>query len=548
MSFVKPNRASNLRKNSGNKATYKQREMNKLDIDNKQMEWRLHQLKQTMELEKKERKNVTNVWKSSVSKTPTPPRSKKQAIASTNNVLNDLIKKDKSRRIKVLKDEPLEISERKTNYTRLIEKLSNEDPVLSQTNNENKADTKQSWISIARKKDSNEIMDIQSDINGNLPLSSVQTINAHAIGVFYLKWGRKRIIPAVDGLVMRPKAGWGNETYYPYVSGVNWQEKNNPVANFKLYDNELQAHKKKVPVPPPPITEKKTDVGGQLFKGEFNEEESAKSFQIAVQQWRNNSASRASSRNKTTTEMSCHAVQSEPVEIEIKFSSTSTLTDQEKELLQRHRSSQIPPLPVNQETEMRQNFEHNQNFQTYQDLSDEINNERKRMQDIFSNSLPQMNDTGIKNNNSYITFTEIDSETNGGIVDETANCIVEPPENMVNNKEHQQHSSVTIKEFDYLVDTTEDKMSSINSETADNKVSSRTLNPQAAYNPESLQSFFTDNYAPSEKKSIFSGSPMMKLQTELTSCSLIESKNKISWNPQKSVIYDENSPTGMNSA
>ena len=56
MSFVKPNRASNLRKNSGNKATYKQREMNKLDIDNKQMEWRLHQLKQTMELEKKERK------------------------------------------------------------------------------------------------------------------------------------------------------------------------------------------------------------------------------------------------------------------------------------------------------------------------------------------------------------------------------------------------------------------------------------------------------------------------------------------------------------
>ena len=47
------------------------------------------------------------MWKSSVSKTPTPPRSKKQAIASTNNVLNDLIKKDKSRRIKVLKDEPL---------------------------------------------------------------------------------------------------------------------------------------------------------------------------------------------------------------------------------------------------------------------------------------------------------------------------------------------------------------------------------------------------------------------------------------------------------
>ena len=51
-----------------------------------------------------------------------------------------------------------EISERKTNYTRLIEKLSNEDPVLSQTNNENKADTKQSWISIARKKDSNEVI------------------------------------------------------------------------------------------------------------------------------------------------------------------------------------------------------------------------------------------------------------------------------------------------------------------------------------------------------------------------------------------------------
>ena len=31
-------------------------------------------------------------------------------------------------------------------------------------------------------------MDIQSDIDGNLPLSSVQSINAHAIGVFYLKF------------------------------------------------------------------------------------------------------------------------------------------------------------------------------------------------------------------------------------------------------------------------------------------------------------------------------------------------------------------------
>ena len=44
-----------------------------------------------------------------------------------------------------------------------------------------------------------------------------------------------------------------------------------------------------------------------------------------------------SARNVATAEMSCHAVQSEPAEIEIKFSSTTTLTDQEKEMLQRHR-------------------------------------------------------------------------------------------------------------------------------------------------------------------------------------------------------------------
>ena len=44
-----------------------------------------------------------------------------------------------------------------------------------------------------------------------------------------------------------------------------------------------------------------------------------------------------SARSAATAEMSCHAVQSEPVEIEIKFSSTSTLTDQEKEMLKRHR-------------------------------------------------------------------------------------------------------------------------------------------------------------------------------------------------------------------
>jgi len=545
MSFVKPNRASDLRKKSGNSSTYKQREMNKLDIDNKQMEWRLHQLKQTMELEKKERKNVGNLWKSSVSKTPTPPKSKKQTISSSRY---NLLKKDKSRRVKVLKDEPLEISERRTNYTRLIEKLSNEDPILSQKNNLSKTDTKLTWISIARKKDSNEIMDIQSDIDGNLPLSSVQSINAHAIGVFYLKWGRKRIIPAVDGLVMRPKAGWGDETYYPYVSGVNWQEKNNLVANFNLYDNELQPQKKKIPVPPPNISKKEESGGGLLFQGEFNEEESAKSFQMAVQQWRNNSSSRAPSRNAATAEMSCHAVQSEPVEIEIKFSSTSTLTDQEKEMLKRHRSSVVPPLNVERNNGIRKSFDNCENFQTYQDLSDEIKIERKRMQEIFSNSLPKTNDGDlINNNNSYVTFTEVDSNTKVEIQDETANCIVEPPQDKIIDKNPQQISSVTIKEFDYLVDATENKINKLSLKTPDKKVSNRTLDPQAAYNPEGLHSFFTDNYSPAEKNNTFSSNPT-QLQTEITKCSLTESKSITSWNPQKSVIYDENVSNDMNCA
>ena len=51
----------------------------------------------------------------------------------------------------------IEISERRTNYTRLIEKLSNEDPVFSQKSDLSKTDTKLTWISIARKKDSNEV-------------------------------------------------------------------------------------------------------------------------------------------------------------------------------------------------------------------------------------------------------------------------------------------------------------------------------------------------------------------------------------------------------
>ena len=39
-----------------------------------------------------------------MSKTPTPPKSKKQTISSSRY---NLLKKDKSRRVKVLKDEPL---------------------------------------------------------------------------------------------------------------------------------------------------------------------------------------------------------------------------------------------------------------------------------------------------------------------------------------------------------------------------------------------------------------------------------------------------------
>ena len=63
MSTVKGNKASSLRKASQAKINYKQREMKKLDIDNKQMEWRLHQLKQTMEKEKKDRRYYYILWK-----------------------------------------------------------------------------------------------------------------------------------------------------------------------------------------------------------------------------------------------------------------------------------------------------------------------------------------------------------------------------------------------------------------------------------------------------------------------------------------------------
>ena len=42
--------------------------------------------------------------------------------------------------------------------------------------------------------------------------------------IFSSRWGRKRILPAVDGNVLRPKVGWGTDTYYPYVTGASLQE------------------------------------------------------------------------------------------------------------------------------------------------------------------------------------------------------------------------------------------------------------------------------------------------------------------------------------
>lgn len=46
--------------------------------------------------------------------------------------------------------------------------------------------------------------------------------------LYFYRWGRKRLLMAVDNVIRKPKGGWDSEVYYPYVAKIT-----NDVVSFK---------------------------------------------------------------------------------------------------------------------------------------------------------------------------------------------------------------------------------------------------------------------------------------------------------------------------
>ncbi|XP_078484883.1 uncharacterized protein LOC100176447 isoform X2 [Ciona intestinalis] len=391
-----------LQKKSSPSTSAKKRESKKLDIDNKQMEWRLNQLKQAMEKQKEERGKQGYIWKSgkNVSLDSHSRNILGRTVNTTNKSPSAPTKPKPKPTVTILKDEPLDLPKRGSRSKELLETLKNKDPVLMdmKPSEETPSVNKEKWISVALDRSHDEIMEIQSDMNGNLPLSSLHGIEPSAVGLYFLRWSRKRLLPAVDNKVMMPKSGWGNEVYYPYVSNPSPAKAitASPPPSFSLHK---KAGKKTN------STEKLRNSnssisGGKLLQGSFNEDESAKSFQEALNKWRqpepNETISAPTPSGKATpVEMSVHAVQSDPVKIDIQFSETSTLSYMERLLLKKHRSTDVPPLPNLPE------FENKENYMDWKNekLSEEDLEERDRIRQLFS---PSSGDLESRNSVSTI--------------------------------------------------------------------------------------------------------------------------------------------------
>lgn len=334
-------------KDSKNETTSaKKRETKKLEIDNKQMEWRLRQLKLAMEREKEERGKKNFIWESG--KDGALESHARNILGKTVKVKSGKNKAPKKVKVSVLTDEPLNIPKRKSHSKDLIEKLMKPTPPKSKlpsTTSPQEPLNKECWISIGKDRFSDDIMDVQSDHTGNLPLSTLHGLNPSAIGLYYMRYGRKRLLLAIDNIVIQPKSGWGNDTYFPYVADISPQKPKlqpTPPSAVQVPSSNRQVS-----------SEPKNDEAGLLLNGSFNEEENAKSFQEAVLAWRSGKTNENTIQSKdsnqalptSSVKMAVHDVQSDPIQnSEVKFSETSSLSFMEKLLLKKHRATDIPPL------------------------------------------------------------------------------------------------------------------------------------------------------------------------------------------------------------
>ncbi|XP_039259236.2 uncharacterized protein LOC120335713 isoform X2 [Styela clava] len=450
-----------LQRNNDQTTSAKKREIQQLDFDNKQMEWKLNQIKQAMSKEKEDRGKQGYIWKSGESgKLESYARNILGRSVSATTVNGSLQRKNKHSngsksapkskpRVKVLKDEPLDLPKRDSRNKELIEKLkSNKLPNdVQMISGDFETERREDWIRIAVDKNSDDNMEMQSNLDGNLPLSSVHALDPTAIGIYFLKWGRKRLLMAVDGVIRRPKTGWGDELYFPYAGRVlpEMPTSVRPEPPLRNLSNTVENT---------PRDEDDKTSGGALLQGAFNEEESAASFQLAVNDWRQSkkenivSSSDESSNEKKIPEMSVHVAQCNPPSYEVKFSETSTLSYMEHILLDKHRKSEVPPMPVKSLSETVNGYLDPYNYNDADDnehvLTVDEQEERRRIRELFSPD---------KNENRYLADEIRIDEVSEDIVENTEStdyCIIEesPPPSPAPDTSRST-STVVIEEVQY---------------------------------------------------------------------------------------------------
>nr|XP_039259236.1 zinc finger B-box domain-containing protein 1-like isoform X2 [Styela clava] len=451
-----------LQRNNDQTTSAKKREIQQLDFDNKQMEWKLNQIKQAMSKEKEDRGKQGYIWKSGESgKLESYARNILGRSVSATTVNGSLQRKNKHSngsksapkskpRVKVLKDEPLDLPKRDSRNKELIEKLkSNKLPNdVQMISGDFETERREDWIRIAVDKNSDDNMEMQSNLDGNLPLSSVHALDPTAIGIYFLKWGRKRLLMAVDGVIRRPKTGWGDELYFPYAGRVlpEMPTSVRPEPPLRNLSNTVKNT---------PRDEDDKTSGGALLQGAFNEEESAASFQLAVNDWRQSkkenivSSSDKSSNEKKIPEMSVHVAQCYPPSYEVKFSETSTLSYMEHILLDKHRKSEVPPpMPVKSLSETVNGYLDPYNYNDADDnenvLTVDEQEERRRIRELFSPD---------KNENRYLADEIRIDEVSEDIVENTEStdyCIIEesPPPSPTPDTSRST-STVVIEEVQY---------------------------------------------------------------------------------------------------
>lgn len=424
-----------LQRNTEKSNSAKKRETEQLQFDNKQLEWKLSQLRQVMSKEKEDRGKQGNIWKSGSARIESHSRNiLGRTISGNSSAPNRRKTSPKSpakspNKVKILKDEPLDLPQRDSLSKDLIRRFNSDIPPENTQKKAEPVRQLEHWIKFSLDKDSHDVFDIQSNLDGNMELSAVKAMNSAAVGVYFMKWGRKRLLIAAEGVIRKPNNGWGDEIYYPYTVKSLSEPPMRPEPPPKAISNK--------PIIISPQPPKRRENGGDLLQGSFDEERNAAAFQQALIEWRRGKSNEDDSPIKPSDhrlhngskaaipEMSVHVAQCTPEPFDVKFSETSTLSYMEHILLQKHRESDVPPLPLTLTDTVNEYL-----YPNYKkDNSDEINaltteeeDERARYRQLFS---PQKNPTATDLFGG-VTFQEVDC--NDG-EDETDDCIVEesPP-------------------------------------------------------------------------------------------------------------------------